>query len=369
MGRKVSIGVVGSGGGLGTIVAGGTGNTLTTAVTNQNLVIDPNGTGITQIVGATQLNAQSELRLADADSSNYIALKAAGTIASNYTLTWPAATAAANGYVLATQTDGTLSWISLSSAGVAVTDPGSSATVHYPIFATNSGSVYTTGQVTAMNNRSNLAFVPSTGELTATAYLGANVYGSAANSGTLTLGGTTSATKATASVLMTDAVASSSTTTGTLVVTGGVGVSGKLNAAEIGVTSTLVFPLTEVAQSTNYTLALTDSNKAVTMNSGSATTVTVPPNSTVAFPTGAIVYVSRIGAGTVTLAAGAGVTLTKTGNLGANETILLRKRDTNTWIVDDSSYPLTASGGTTTSPTGYTLHQFTTAGSATLTVS
>jgi hypothetical protein len=228
MGRKVSIGVVGSGGGLGTIVASGTGNTLTTAVTNQNLIIDPNGTGITQIVGATQLNAQSELRLADADSSNYIALKAAGTIASNYTLTWPAATAAANGYVLATQTDGTLSWISLSSAGVAVTDPGSSATVHYPIFATNSGSVYTTGQVTAMNNRSNLAFVPSTGELSSTAHLAANMYGSASNSGTLTLRGTTSATKATASVLMTDGVASSSTTTGTLVVTGGIGVSGSI---------------------------------------------------------------------------------------------------------------------------------------------
>ena len=233
MGRKVSIGVVGSGGGLGTIVAGGSGNTLTTAVTNQNLVIDPNGTGITQIIGATQLNAQSELRLADADSSNYIALKAAGTIASNYTLTWPAATAAANGYVLSTQTDGTLSWISLSSAGVAVTDPGSSATVHYPIFASNAGAIYTTGQVTAMNNRANLAFVPSTGELSSTAHLAANMYGSAANSGTLTLRGTTSATKATASVLMTDGVASSTTATGTLVVTGGVGVSGQITCTTI----------------------------------------------------------------------------------------------------------------------------------------
>ena len=241
MGRKVSIGVVGSGGGLGTIVAGGTGNTLTTAVTNQNLIIDPNGTGITQIVGATQLNAQSELRLADADSSNYIALKAAGTIASNYTLTWPAATAAANGYVLSTQTDGTLSWISLSSAGVAVTDPGSSATVHYPIFATNSGSVYTTGQVTAMNNRANLAFVPSTGILTATGYVGATHDGSTSNSGTLTLRGTSSATKATASVLMSDGVASSTTATGTLVVTGGVGVSGQLTAATIVETSSIAF--------------------------------------------------------------------------------------------------------------------------------
>ena len=236
MGRKVSIGVVGSGGGLGTIVAGGTGNTLTTAVTNQNLIIDPNGTGITQIVGATQLNAQSELRLADSDSSNYVSFRSAATVASNVTWTLPNADGT-NGYVLSTNGSGTLSWLSLSSAGVAVTDPGSTATVHYPIFATNAGAVYTTGQVTAMNNRSNLAFVPSTGELTATAYLGANVYGSASNSGTLTLRGTTSATKATASVLMTDNVSSSSTTTGTLVVTGGIGASGQITCATISATT------------------------------------------------------------------------------------------------------------------------------------
>jgi hypothetical protein len=130
-----------------------------------------------------------------------------------------------------------LSWLSLSSAGVAVTDPGSSATVHYPIFATNSGSIYTTGQVTAMNNRANLAFVPSTGELTATAYKAADVYGSAANSGTLTLRGTTSGTKATASILMTDAVASTTTGTGTLVVTGGIGVSGQITCGTINATT------------------------------------------------------------------------------------------------------------------------------------
>jgi hypothetical protein len=240
MGRKVSIGVVGSGGGLGTIVASGTGNTLTTAVTNQNLIIDPNGTGITQIIGATQLNAQSELRLADSDSSNYVSFRSPATVASNVTWTLPNADGT-NGYVLSTNGSGTLSWLSLSSAGVAITDPGSSATVHYPIFATNAGSIITTGQTTAMNNRANLAFVPSTGELTATAYLGANVYGSASNSGTLTLRGTTSATKATASVLMTDGVASTTTTTGTLVVTGGVGISGQLTAATLVETSSIAF--------------------------------------------------------------------------------------------------------------------------------
>ena len=240
MGRKVSIGVVGSGGGLGTIVAGGSGNTLTTAVTNQNLVIDPNGTGITQIVGAAQLNAQSELRLADTDSSNYIALRAAGTISANYTLTWPAAVAASNGYVLTSQTDGTLAWAAIPATGVTAADPGSTATVHYPIFETASGSI-PTGSLTTAKVRSNLSFVPSTGELTATAYLGANVYGSASNSGTLTLRGTTSATKASASVLMTDAVASTTTGTGTLVVTGGVGVSGQLTATTLVETSSIAF--------------------------------------------------------------------------------------------------------------------------------
>jgi len=237
MGRKVSIGVVGSGGGLGTIVASGTGNTLTTAITNQNLIIDPNGTGITQIVGAAQLNAQSELRLADSDSSNYIAQKAAGTIAANYTLTWPAAVTAVAGYALTSAIDGTLSWTSLASGGVGVTDPGSVATVHYPLFATNSGSIYTTGQVTGLNNRANLAFVPSTGILTTTGYVGATHDGSTANSGTLTFRGTSSATKATASILMNDGVASSTTATGTLVVTGGVGVSGQITCATISATT------------------------------------------------------------------------------------------------------------------------------------
>jgi hypothetical protein len=142
-----------------------------------------------------------------------------------------------NGYVLSTNGSGTLSWLSLSSAGVAVTDAGSTATVHYPIFATNAGSIYTTGQVTAMNNRANLAFVPSTGELSSTAHLAANMYGSASNSGTLTLRGTTSATKATASILMTDGVASSSTSTGTLVVTGGIGASGQITCATISATT------------------------------------------------------------------------------------------------------------------------------------
>lgn len=239
MGRRVSIGIVGSGGGLGTIVAGGTGNTLTTAVTNQDLIIDPNGSGAINIVGDVTIFNQGDLRLREATGSgtNYIAMQAAATMAADYTITWPSAVAGTAGFVLTSDTSGNLTWAS-AGGNITVADSGSTATAHYVFFGTNAGSLPTAFDPKA---RSNLAFVPSTGELTATAYLGANMYGSASNSGTLTLRGTTSATKATASILMTDAVASSSTTTGTLVVTGGVGISGQLTAATLVETSSIAF--------------------------------------------------------------------------------------------------------------------------------
>lgn len=65
-----------------------------------------------------------------------------------------------------------------------------------------------------------------------------------------------------------------------------------------------------------YTLALTDKSSVVRMNSGSAQTVTIPPNSSVAFPVGSQVIIVAMGAGAVTIAAGAGVTLrSKDANL------------------------------------------------------
>jgi hypothetical protein len=220
-------------------------NTLTTTQTNQNLTLAPNGTGTvsvsasTTITGDMSIANQGDLRLLEAsgNGTNYIAQQAASNMAANYTLTWPAAVTGTAGFFLSSDLSGNLSWASAAS-GIPVSDSGSTATVHYPLFGTNAGAIPTTLNPLA---RSNLAFVPSTGELTATAYLGANVYGSAANSGTLTLRGTTSATKAAASVLMTDGVASSSTTSGTLVVTGGVGISGQLTATTLVETSSIAF--------------------------------------------------------------------------------------------------------------------------------
>ena len=267
------------------------------------------------------------------------------------------------GFVLSSDASGNLSW---SSAGgnIPVTDSGSTATVHYPFFGTASGSIPTT--LTPLV-RSNLSFVPSTGELISTVGNFANVYGSTANSGTITIRGTSSGTKATASVLMTDAVASTSTGTGTLVVTGGVGLSGRLSAASAVIEGTVNSLITETsAQTTNYTLALTDRDQVVYMTNSAAATVTVPPDST-AFPIGSIVYLYRAGAGTVTLAAGAGVTLSKTGTLALNEEIILRKRASNNWkVIDDSDLSgLAGTGGNSTATaSGLTRHTYTTAGAA-----
>jgi hypothetical protein len=230
MGRKISVGIVGSGGssGLGTIIASGSGNTLSTALANQDLIIDPNGTGGVNIQADLTITDQQDLRLREsaANGTNYIGMQAAATMAANYTITWPAAVSSTSGFFLSSDTSGNLSWVS-AGGNISITDPGSSATVHYPLFGTNAGALPST---LAPNARSNLTFVPSTGELTATIGSFANVYGSTANSGTVTIRGTSSATKAGASVLMSDNVTSTTTTTGTLVVTGGVGISGAIFA-------------------------------------------------------------------------------------------------------------------------------------------
>ena len=71
-------------------------------------------------------------------------------------------------------------------------------------------------------------------------------------------------------------------------------------------------------QTSNYTLALTDDY--VRMNSASAVNVTVPPNSSVAFPVGKQITVVAVGAGQVTIVAGSGVSIL------TNETLKVRKQ-------------------------------------------
>jgi len=61
---------------------------------------------------------------------------------------------------------------------------------------------------------------------------------------------------------------------------------------------------------TTYTLVIGDKDKLVTLNNASAITPTVPPS---VFSANDIVNIAQFGAGQVTLAQGAGVTINSTG--------------------------------------------------------
>lgn len=65
-------------------------------------------------------------------------------------------------------------------------------------------------------------------------------------------------------------------------------------------------------QTANYTLAITD--KHVDMNSASANTCTVPPNSSVPFENGTQILVTQYNSGQTTIGAGAGVTIRSSGS-------------------------------------------------------
>jgi hypothetical protein len=62
---------------------------------------------------------------------------------------------------------------------------------------------------------------------------------------------------------------------------------------------------------TTYTLALSDADgkKFLTLSNASAITLTVPPNSSVAFPVGTVIALAQLGAGQVTITPGSGVTV------------------------------------------------------------
>ena len=87
---------------------------------------------------------------------------------------------------------------------------------------------------------------------------------------------------------------------------------------------------------TTYTTVLTDRDTLVELNNASAITVTIPPNSSVAYPVGTSIDILQTGAGQVTVAAGAGVTVNATPGLKLRaqwSSATLFKRATDTWVV------------------------------------
>ena len=95
---------------------------------------------------------------------------------------------------------------------------------------------------------------------------------------------------------------------------------------------------TENVKTANHILAIEDINKVVSMNVAAASTVTVPPNSSVAFPTGTIINIYNQSASNVTVVAGAGVTVRNAGFLEQYKEASLRKRATDEWVAAGPLY-------------------------------
>lgn len=87
--------------------------------------------------------------------------------------------------------------------------------------------------------------------------------------------------------------------------TGAAGATGATGATGASGATTI----TANTQTGSYTLVLADAGKRIRMNSASATVVTIPPNSSVALPVDTVIELARVGAGTVTITPGAGVTI------------------------------------------------------------
>lgn len=93
---------------------------------------------------------------------------------------------------------------------------------------------------------------------------------------------------------------------------------------------------------TTYTLVAGDLGKIVTLSNASAITLTVPPS---VFASGNMINIQQIGAGQVTLAQGAGVTITSTGSGTLGNAPKLQKQFSAATIICTGSNTFTVIGG------------------------
>jgi len=108
-----------------------------------------------------------------------------------------------------------------------------------------------------------------------------------------------------------------------------------VNSTNEGVND-LAFGQLNAQTGTSYTLVLTDVAKVITLSNAAAITLTVPANSSVAFPIGTQILLYQKGAGQVTITPAGGVTIHSSGNnlktTDQYSVAGLLKEDTDTWI-------------------------------------
>lgn len=115
---------------------------------------------------------------------------------------------------------------------------------------------------------------------------------------------------------------------------------GNIDAAVIGNTTHVqaqAYRPVNTQTGTGYTLVLSDRGKAVMLNNSQPVTITIPPNSSVAFTTGTEIDLVQLGAGTVTVVGDSGVTLyslaSKVALSGQYAAATLKKLGTDVWLL------------------------------------
>ena len=109
-----------------------------------------------------------------------------------------------------------------------------------------------------------------------------------------------------------------------------------LEATQLDAVATAMIAINAIS-TTSYTTVLGDDGKLITLDNAASIALTIPPNSSVAYGIGTQINVMQLGAGTVTITAGAGVTLNSDGaKLKTNAQYAVAtccKIGTNVWVV------------------------------------
>lgn len=101
-----------------------------------------------------------------------------------------------------------------------------------------------------------------------------------------------------------------------------------------GFDSAVAIPTYNNQTGTTYTFVLADAGKTVTSNNASAVTFTIPPQTSVAWANNTTLIVRNLGAGVVTIAGGAGVTVTNTAQTVVQYgSIKIIRTASNAWTI------------------------------------
>ena len=96
-------------------------------------------------------------------------------------------------------------------------------------------------------------------------------------------------------------------------------------------------PVQNAQTGLSYTFVLADTTKTVTASNAAASAYTVPPQSSVVWEAYTVLRLVNLGAGVVTLTAGAGVTLTGTVTVPQYGSVEIMRTASNAWTISGTS--------------------------------